>query len=143
VIVAVPGEAPPTIPVKTSAVAIAVLLLLHAPPVVPLASGIVRPVHTFITPVAGSGSAFTVTRTDAAQLPIVYEIVAVPADDPITIPPPLTLAMPVFPLLHTPPVVTSFRLTEAPVHISGTPVIEAGERLTVTTAVTVHPLPKE
>jgi hypothetical protein len=43
-----------------STVAIAVLLLLQAPPV-PLVSGIVAPAQTVLAPVIGAGCGFTVT----------------------------------------------------------------------------------
>ena len=54
----------------------------------------------------------------------------------VAIPPPAGL-------LHTPPVVASFKIIDAPAHRGVAPVIVAGDKFTVTTAVTVHPLPRE
>lgn len=64
-----PTLTPVTIPVDRSIVAIAVLLLLHVPPVVASDKVVCVPVHTFIFPVIGK-AAFTVTETVALHPPV-------------------------------------------------------------------------
>ena len=59
VITAAPGDTPVTMPVEPTA-AIAVLLLLHPPPVVPSVNVIVDPAQTLALPVIAPGSGFTV-----------------------------------------------------------------------------------
>ena len=59
--VAVPVDTPVTIPVVAPTVAVAVLLLLHVPPVVGSLSVVVAPMHTTAVPVIAAGSGFTVT----------------------------------------------------------------------------------
>jgi len=54
--VAVPAAAPVTFP-EVFTVAIAVLLLLHVPPVVALLNDVVAPGHTTVVPVIVVGSA--------------------------------------------------------------------------------------
>jgi hypothetical protein len=49
--VEVPGLTPVTTPVDASTVALAVLLLLHVPPLAAMDSDLVAPGHTFIVPV--------------------------------------------------------------------------------------------
>jgi len=50
-----------------------------------------------------------------------------------------TIATPVLPLLHVPPVVAEANVVVAPVHKPNAPVITAGMIFTVTTWVLVHP----
>ena len=66
---------------------------------------------------------------------------AVPAVLPDTNPLTETVAMPVAPLLHTPPPVTSASGVVVPAQIFVVPVIPAGEGLTVIGLVTVQLVP--
>ena len=66
-----------------------------------------------------------------------------PGDSPATIPALLTVAAAVRALLHAPPVVASFKVVVDVAQIFGVPEIVAGVGFTVTTAVTVHPVPNE
>ena len=68
---------------------------------------------------------------------------AIPEAEPVTVPVLLTVAVTVRPLLHTPPVVASVNGVVPPIQITGTPDMDAGEEVTVTVLVTVHPEPKE
>ena len=60
---AVPADAPVTIPDDEPTVATAVLLLLHSPPVTVSANTVVPPGQTCVVPVIVSGSGTTVTCT--------------------------------------------------------------------------------
>lgn len=62
---ALPPLTPVITPVPVVAVAIDVLLLLHAPPVDVELSVVVAPAHTVAVPVIADGSVFTVTTTVA------------------------------------------------------------------------------
>jgi len=53
--------------------------------------------------------------------------------------PETTVATPVLPLLHVPPVDTSVKVVEDPEQTILVPVMDDGEGLTVTEAVVVHP----
>ena len=88
-------------------------------------------------PPIAAGEGLTVTVANALQPePIVYDIIAVPAITPVTMPVPVpTVATPVLLLLHRPPAVTSNKATLAPSHITLVPVIAAGLGLTVTMSV--------
>jgi len=144
VIADVPGMTPVIIPNTGSAVATAVLLLLHAPSLGVLPSVVVSPAHTWPTPVIGSGAGFTVTAvTDAQPVTGVYNIVAIPAVPPVTTPAPLIVATEVGVLLHTPPVVASLSVIVVPLHNDVAPMMPAAPAFTVTVAVTVQPLPSE
>lgn len=57
---AVPAVIPDTIPVPAPTVATAVLLLLHAPPVLVVLKVVVCPTHALVLPVMAAGSGFTV-----------------------------------------------------------------------------------
>ena len=132
-------------------VATPVLPLLHTPPVVLSVNVVVWPWHTLMVPpiavTTGTGLTVTVVLTELLQLPLVtlYVITAVAGLElPVTTPdtvPPLTVAMPVLPLLHTPPVVASVNVVVAPWHTLAVPPIDgtAGNGLTVTIAVTEQP----
>lgn len=65
--IAVPALTPLTMPVPEPTVAIAVLLLLHAPPVIVSLSVVVAPTHAVADPVIVGGNAFTVTAFIALQ----------------------------------------------------------------------------
>lgn len=60
VMVAVPGATPTTIPELDTTVAIAVLLLVHMPPLTVLLSGMLAVAHTADGPVIAGGVVFTV-----------------------------------------------------------------------------------
>ena len=69
--VAEPGDTPVISPVKGSAVATAVLLLDHVPPLMPSANVAARPTHTLApAPLTGDGKGFTVTMAAVAQPPL-------------------------------------------------------------------------
>ena len=61
---------------------------------------------------------------------------------PLTVPPD-TVATDEGVLLHVPPVVVSVSTVVAPAHNVVTPLIAAGEAVTVSVLVTVHPVPSE
>ena len=66
---------------------------------------------------------------------------ATPADTPVTDPVvPTTVATSVLPLLHTPPLVTSFNIFDEPAQTTVTPVIAAGVGLTVIGVITKQPV---
>ena len=70
--VALPAATPVTTPVAAFTVAAAVLLLLHAPPAIPLLAKVVdRPAHTVAAPdtVPALAIAFTVTNCVALEVP--------------------------------------------------------------------------
>ena len=95
-------------------------------------------------PLIGDGNGFTVMITDAMQPPaIVYVTIEVPAFIPVTLPMLFTVATDVGALFHVPPVVASFKVVVDVTQIFGVPEIVAGVGFTVTTAVTVHPVPNE
>ncbi len=127
---------PPAVTVATD-----VGLLLHNPPVVASCSTVIAPAHTFIVPVIVAGRVFTVTIALLLQ-PVgsVYVIVAVPGFIPLTVPVKFTVAIPVFPLLHVPPVVRSLNKVVAPGHMLKPPVMTAGSGLTVTVTLVLHPV---
>src|SRR6201994_4239 len=134
--VAVPADTPPTVPPLTVATPVAVLL--HVPPVATSTRVVADPTHTVVVPVMdpATGDGLIVTTCVDATLPqpfvTVYDIVAVPADTPPTVPP-LTVATPVAVLLHVPPVATSASVVVEPAHTVAVPVIvpATGSGLTV------------
>jgi hypothetical protein len=148
VIVVVPAATPPIVPVPAPMVAAAVVLLTHVPPPDASLSVAVAPAQTERAPLMAAGNGLTVTAWVAYVVPqpfaMPYEINAVPALTPVTVPLVPTVAIPVAPLLHTPPGVASLSDVVAPAHTTGVPVIPAGAAgvvLTVTVAVDVdtHP----
>jgi hypothetical protein len=66
---------------------------------------------------------------------------AVPVVAPVTIPVADTGAIAVFELLHTPPVVASFKFEVNPRQMPVLPAILAGTGFTVTGSVVIQPLP--
>lgn len=77
-------------------------------------------------------------------MPVEYVIVAVPAETPVTTPEALpTVATPVVPEVHVPPVVASPKVVVAAVHIAAMPVIAPGAAITVTTATVLQPVARE
>jgi len=145
VIVAVSATEPVAVPVTTplvDTVATEVLLLLQLPEAEPSLRLVVEPWHTEATPSIDDGNGLTVTTAVVWQ-PVgnTKMIVEVPADSPVTTPvvPPIS-AMPVALLLHVPGALASVSGVVAPAHTSSVPVISAGNGLTVTTAVVIHPV---
>jgi hypothetical protein len=120
-------------------VALAVLLLLHVPPLTLSVSVIVAPSHTLedpdIVPATGSGLTVIMVVVAAAPQPfvIVYEMVTVPALTPVTSPAEFTEAMPVLLLLHVPPPTDAVSVADAASHTVPAPDIEPadGRGLTV------------
>jgi len=119
--------------------AIAELLLLHAPPVVASLSIVARPTQTSETPVIDAGVGFTVTIVSTMHLPTEYTIIDVPAATPYTFPDTSTVAIPVLLLLHVPPPTASLKPVVPPMHNPGIPPIGIGSTFTVTTVVVEQP----
>jgi hypothetical protein len=139
--VAVPGNTPVIIPVDPPIVTVPVILLQVPPGDVSLKL-VVKPTHVFRFPVIAPGKALTVTVASAAQ-PVgnEYEIVAVPADMPVTTPVVPVVAIVVALLLHTPPPEGSLKVVVNPGQTVMTPFIGNGPRLTVTDIVVKQPGP--
>ena len=139
-----PDATPVTTPVLEFTVAVAVLLELHTPPDVVLASVVVLPTHTDVVPViaATTGNALivTVAVTELVQpfaFVYVYVIVLVPADTPVTTPViEFTVATAALLLVHTPPAVVLVNAVVEPIHAFGVPPIAAntGKPFTFTVA---------
>ena len=144
----VPAAIPVTRPV-TSTVAVVVALLLQLPPGARSVSAVVAVTHTPGVPVIDPAetAAATVTTTVALAVPQLliteYDITAVPAEAPVTMPVDPTVAIAGEPETQEPPPVASLRLRVAPVHTVGVPRIVPGlgKGLTVTIAVTEQPTP--
>ena len=130
VIVAVPAATPVTTPVEASTVATA-LDDDQTPPVVALVNVVAEPAHTSVVPLiaATTGRALTVTAcvTKLVQpfaFVMVYVIVAVPAETPLTTPVEAsTVAVAVFELVQTPPAGVLASVVVAPAHTLVVPVI--------------------
>ena len=118
-----------------SIVATAGVTLLQVPPGVRSPSSDVPELQIVVPPVIAAGCTFTVTVAVAAQLPIVYDIMELPDEIPVTTPVPLTVAMPPLTLVHAPPIVASVRFVDDKSHSVNVPVIAAGSMFTVTVAV--------
>ena len=134
--VAAPTETPVTTP-EALTVAIAVVPLLHVPPGVDSPNGAVLPTHTLtaVNGVMAAGAAATVTGALTMQLPMEYDIVAVPAASPVTVPL-TTVATPGALLVHIPPPVASVNDIVVPAHIAAeTGANATGPGLTVTDSV--------
>ena len=121
----VPAVTPVTMPVLPTIVA-PVAPALHTPPETASVSVILLPTHTadgpLTAPTVAGGLTVTIVVTVLPET--VYEIVAVPDATPVTTPvegP--TVAMPVAPLFHVPPVLASERVVVAPTHTEAGPVI--------------------
>jgi len=138
---AVPAEAPLTSPPAT--VATVLLLLAHVPLPVRSVSNVAEPAHTDFVPPIAAGFGLTVNPNVLLQPVInVYDIVAVPALTPFTVPE-LTAATAPFVLLHTPPPVLSVSRVENPAQILFVPPIAAGKGFTVTIIDARQPEPRE
>ena len=121
-------------------VAIAVLPLLHIPPVVASLRLSVVPWHTEVAPCIGPTAPFTVAIAVAKQLPVMKLIVAVPADTPVRIPvgdpTDATLAL----LLVQVPVPASVNVILEPVHIAALPLMLPALVVTVISLPTPQPV---
>lgn len=135
---------PATEPEPGAAVATAVLLLVHVPPVTASLKMIVKPWQTLAAPVIAEGVGRTVTVVIVMH-PFVYVITAVPGAMPETMPVVAPIvAVPVLLLLHVPPVVALLSVVMAvPMHTTVLPVIAAGLAPTVTTVLIVQLVPNE
>ena len=113
IMLALPADTPVTSPLVRPTVAMAVFPLLHVPPVVPIPVGmlyvVLPPIHTDDEPVTEAMLAFGLiviacwADTVPPQPPLmVYIMLALPADTPVTTPDELTVANAVLPLLHAP-----------------------------------------
>ncbi len=110
----VPALRPETVP-EVPTVATAVALLDHTPPGDASDNAMVVPAHNTLAPVMAD-VAVTVTVLVTVQPETVYEIAAVPAIMPDTMPAVPTVAMEVAPLVHVPPGVASDNTTVVPAH---------------------------
>lgn len=116
------------------------LLLLQVPPAADSVIVVVVPVQIAAVPeiAPADGNGFTVTVVVAIaepqELVIMYEIVVLPADTPVTFPEASIVATPVAEELQVPPVAASESVVELPEQSVVVPVIvpaEAPEALTV------------
>ena len=123
-IVADPAVTPYTAPVDRPTVPIAVLLLVHAPPLKPSLKLLVNPAHIWVEPLIAPGVALIVTACVAVQ-PVgeVYVITVVPAVRPVKTPPELTVPTAGVLLAHVPPVVASLNVIVFPAHTAVRPLI--------------------
>ena len=124
--------------------AIAVVPLLHTPPVVRSFKALVAPGHTDSVPVILKGRELTVTVIWVLQ-PVdvaVNVMVGVPGAAPVTMPEvePI-VAIDVLLLLHVPGALRNTVVD--PAHIVVIPLIAAGIALTVTVVLVAHPVPIE
>ena len=136
----VPLLRPDTIPVEAMVVT-AVLPLLQVPPVVASLSIVVCPTQRLGLPVIGDMGLTVMVFVFKQPKPSEYVINVVPADTPVTVPVPLTEAMPPLPLVHAPPPVASLRVMVANIHTLEGPLMAAGVGLTVTILVAAQPPP--
>ena len=132
----VPAVTPVTIPVKTSTVATAVLLLLQVPGTVASLRLVVKPTQTAGFPSIAVGNGLTVTTTVARQpTGEVAVMVVVPGVMPVTRPvEALIVAMPGRLLLQVTPAVASVSVVVKPTHTLSIPLM-AAVIFTVTTTV--------
>jgi len=139
-----PTDAPVTTPVVPPTAAIALLALLHVPPLTLLLSVIVVPTHTLIEPVLlvfAGNAAFTVTTAVLEQPDaFVYDIVALPAAYPYTVPPVLTVAVLKSLLVHVSPAGLDPSVVVLPTHNVRLPVIGVGDASTVIDRVRRQPV---
>ena len=142
-IVAEPAATPVTTP-NGDTVAIAFAELLQTPPEAVSDNEITAPAQTLSTPAIdpASGCGLTTTLTVAVADPqlndvTVYDMVALPAIKPVTMPVPLTVAMPGAELTQAPPAAVSDNVMAAPTQTLSAPVIvpAIGSGLTVTRCV--------
>ena len=133
---------PDTIPDAEPTLAMAGALLDHVPPATASLNVVVRPEHTDVIPVIAAGNTFTVTVRIAMQpSPSVYDMVAVPAVIPETIPFPAPIsAVKGSLVLHTPPAIASVNVVIKPSHTDATPKMLDGDWFTVIVAEILQPV---
>jgi hypothetical protein len=135
VIAVEPAETPVTTPVVVPTVAIAVLILLHAPPVGEPANDVVPPMHRAVPPVIIACVLTVTTLVATHPTPMLYVIVAVPAVIPFTMPVEAPTETLLDAVLHEPPVVASASVIALPIHTDEEPVMAVGPGLTNTIVV--------
>lgn len=135
-----PADTPVTMP-EVPTVAIAELLLLHAPVAGRLLNVVVWPTHIVSAPLMVPGNRFTVIVLEVAHPVLnVYTILVVPAAIPATIPEPApTVPAAVMLLLHVPPSGVLVSVIVDCSHTTDGPPIADGSGFTSTTAVREHP----
>jgi hypothetical protein len=131
--IAVPAPLPVTTPVESPMPATPGLLLAQVPPVVMSLRVMLLPLHSLAGPLMDDGSGSTVNTVVTAQpAGLVYVIVAVPGDVPVTMPVAgTTPAMATLLLAHVPPVIEALRRLLFPLQTEVTPEI-TGTGFTVT-----------
>jgi hypothetical protein len=138
----VPDTRPHARPVELPIVATVVLLLLHAPPAVASLRVVQVPAHIVVVPIIAAGDEVTVATIVAVQPPLmVYEITAVPAETPQSVPVLPMVATDTLLLLQVPPGVASLSVVHRPVHNNGTPLMATGAGRTISVADTAQPVP--
>jgi len=134
-----------TTPDDASTVAIAVLLLVHVPPEILCARVLDAPTQAFVVPVIAASAALTVTCvTETQPAPdLTYDILAVPAATPVTMPDAdPTVALVVALLVHVPPLVVFERAVVPPAHMVLLPEFAGNAAFTVTVVERAHPVDK-
>ena len=143
--------APAATPVTTPPATVAdVVLLLQVPPAMSVVNVVVAVAHTVLLPVIVARAGVVETTTcivslTVPQSPVTeYDIIAVPADTPVTTPP-ITIAVLLLLLLHVPPATALLSVVVVAVHTDGVPVIvpASANGLTVNSIVSMavpHPL---
>lgn len=132
----VPVAIPVTIPVEDPTVATPGVLLVHVPPGVACDSVVVEPTQVVSEPVIGPGVVTTFTVVIVAHPPTLYEISAVPAETPVTIPVVTpTVATPGALVNQNPPDGELLNAVVDPTHTPRDPVIVDGYGFTVTVIV--------
>jgi hypothetical protein len=137
-----PALTPVTEP-EVPTVATAGTVLLHTPPTVELFKAVLEDIQTDEVPVIGLtiGNALTVNALVTKQPEnTVYDIVAVPAAIPVTVPV-VELTVPTLGLLllHAPPDAACVRVDVLPTHADAVPPIAAGVATTVTSVTLKQP----
>jgi hypothetical protein len=118
-------------------------VVLHTPPATVFVSVTDAPAQTVAGPPIAAGNGFTVTVAVVLHPPAVYIMTAVPAATPFTVPVEVTVAVPVAPLPHVPPVVVEESVVVPVAQRPIVPVMADGDACTVILLVTVQPVPSE
>lgn len=134
-------DTPDTIPELLPTVATEVLLLVHVPPDILPDKVVVVPEQSTDVPLMVAEGCTVTTVVAKQPVPnIVYVIVAVPDDTPVTVPLELTVAIVVLLLLQVPPNVVLVSEVVPPVHKLVVPLMADGSGLTVNVANTPQPV---
>jgi hypothetical protein len=138
----VPAATPHAVPAELPMVATDVLLLLHVPPAVASLRVVQVPAHMVVVPMIAAGNGLTVATIVVVQPPLmVYEIVAVPAEMPQSVPVLPMVATDTLLLLQVPPDMASLSVVQRPAQTDGTPLMAAGAGKTISVVVMKHPVP--